>query len=210
MATPSAVSSPHDAVGEVGDAGCFDNACALDPDLLIREVVEEPRAVHQNSLILSFGIMPLVLTRVWNSRLTWSAAIPVTAVLCLAIVATAGIGGTPGAVALISSVVGWLLLLSRMSDNEARHALAVASANGRTAPMRSVRRLFFPWWGRAVLGLGALGITLAAIAVFESDGLIVLIFALAFVAGRLVERAVVAVRARHATSRPRRPRRGQQ
>ncbi|MBA3476711.1 MAG: hypothetical protein H0T10_08180 [Actinobacteria bacterium] len=188
----------------MGDAGCSDDACAFEPDLRIREVVEEPLVL---SLSLGdagpfqpFGIMPLVLTRVWNSRLTWSAAIPVTAVLCLAIVATAGIGGTPGAVALISSVVGWLLLLSRMSDNEARHALAVASANGRTAPMRSVRRLFFPWWGRAVLGLGALGITLAAIAVFESDGLIVLIFALAFVAGRLVERAVTAVRARHATA----------
>ena len=140
--------------------------------------------------------MDSVLRQVWNARLTWRAAIPVTAVFCLAIVVTAGIGGTPGAVALITLVVGWLLLLSRMSDNEARHLVAVADANGRTVPARRVRRLLLPWWARAALGVGALGVTLAAIAAFENDGLIALVFALAFGAAWLVERAVIAVRAR--------------
>ena len=140
--------------------------------------------------------MASVLRQVWNARLTWRAAIPMTAVFCLAIVVTAGIGGAPGTVTLLALVASWLLLLSRMADNEARHVLAVASANGRTVPARRVRRLLLPWWARAALGVGALGVTLAAIAAFENDGLIALVFALAFAAAWLVERAVIAVRAR--------------
>jgi hypothetical protein len=141
-------------------------------------------------------MMGSVLRQVWNSRLTWRAAIQLTAALCLAVLVTAGIDGTPGAVALITVVVAWLLLLSRISDNEARHVLAVARANGRTVPERRVRRLFVPLWARATLGLGVLAATLAAIAAFENDGLIALVFALAFGAAWLAERAVIALRAR--------------
>ena len=137
-----------------------------------------------------------MLRQVWNSRLTWRAAIQSTAVLCVAIFVTAGIGGTFGTVALLALVAAWLLLLSRMSDNEARHVLAVATANGRTVPARRVRRLLLPWWARAALGLGALGATLAAVATSESDGLIALVFVLAFGAAWLAERAVIAIRAR--------------
>ena len=137
-----------------------------------------------------------MLRRVWNARLTWRAAIQLTVVLCVAILVMAGIGGTLGTVALLVLVAAVLLLVSRMSDNEARHVLAVASANGRTVPARRVRRLLLPWWVRAALGLGALGVTLAAIAASESDGLIALVFALAFGAAWLAERAVIAVRAR--------------
>lgn len=140
--------------------------------------------------------MASMLGQIWNARLTWRAAIQATAVLCVAILVTAGIGGTPGAVALLALGAAWLLLLSRMSDNEARHVLAVARANGRTVPARRVRRLLLPWWARATLGLGALAVTLAALAAFESDGLVVLVFALAFGAAWLAERAVIAVRAR--------------
>ena len=114
----------------------------------------------------------------------------------MATLVTAGIGGTPGTVGLLALVAAWLLLLSRMSDNEARHVLAVASANGLTVPARRVRRLLLPWWARAILGLTALGVTLAAIAAFESDGLIALVFALAFGGAWLAERAVIAMRAR--------------
>ena len=119
-----------------------------------------------------------------------------TAVLCVAILVTAGIGGTAGAVALLTLVAAWLLLFSRMSDNEARHVLAVANANGRTVPARRVRRLLLPWWARAAFGLAALGVTLAAIVALESDGLIALVFALAFGTAWLAERAVIAVRSR--------------
>ncbi len=31
----------------MGDAGCFDDACAFEPDLRIREVVEEPRTASE-------------------------------------------------------------------------------------------------------------------------------------------------------------------
>jgi hypothetical protein len=137
-----------------------------------------------------------MLRRVWNARLTWRAGIQATAVLCVAILVTAGIGGTTGAVALLALVAGWLLLFSRMSDNEARHVLAVASANGRTVPARRVRRLLLPWWVRATFGVAALGVTLAAIATLESDSLIALVFVLAFGAAWLAERAVIAVRSR--------------
>lgn len=137
-----------------------------------------------------------MLRQVWNARLTWRAGIQATAVLCVAILVTAGIGGTVGAVALLTLVAAWLLLFSRMSDNEARHVLAVASANGRTAPARRVRRLLLPWWARAASGLAALVVTLAAIATLESDGLIALVVAVAFGAAWLAERAVIAVRSR--------------
>jgi hypothetical protein len=137
-----------------------------------------------------------VLRQVWNSRLTWKAAIQLTVVLCVAILVTAGIGGTLGTVALLVLVAAALLLISRMSDNEARHVLAVASANGRTVPARRVRRLLLPWWVRAAFGLAALGVTLAAIVELDSNGPIALVFALAFGAAWLAERAVIAVRAR--------------
>jgi hypothetical protein len=141
-----------------------------------------------------------MLRQVWGSRLTWKAAILATAVLCAAIAVTAGIGGTPGTVGLLALVGGWLLLLSRMSDNEARHVLAVAAAGGRTAPARRVRRLLLPWWARATLGLAALTATLAAVAAFESDTAIALVATGAFGCAWLTERAVIAVRARRAVS----------
>ena len=143
-------------------------------------------------------MMDSVLKQVWNARLTWRAAIPITTVFCLAIVVTAGIGGAPGTVTLLGLVASWLLLLSRMADNEARHVLAVATANGRTVPARRLRRLFLPWWARATLGLGVLAATLAAIALSDSDGLVALVFALSFAAAWAVERSVIAVRARSA------------
>ncbi|HUQ22009.1 MAG TPA: hypothetical protein VM049_03250 [Gaiellaceae bacterium] len=138
-----------------------------------------------------------MLRRVWNARLTWRAGLQATAVLCVAILVTAGIGGAAGAIALLALVAAWLLLFSRMSDNEARHVLAVASASGRTIPLRRVRRLLLPWWVRAALGVAALGATLAAIVAFDSDGLSALVFALAFGSAWLAERAVIAVRARN-------------
>ena len=141
-----------------------------------------------------------MLRQVWNSRLTWRAAIQLTLVLCVAILVTAGIGGTPGTVGLLTLVAAALLLISRMSDNEARHVLAVARASGRTVPARRVRRLLLPWWARATLGLAALGVTFGAIAAFESDSLIALVVVLAFGAAWLAERAVIAVRARSASA----------
>ncbi len=141
-----------------------------------------------------------MLRRVWNARLTWRAGIQATALLCAAILVTAGIGGTLGVVALLALVAAWLLLFSRMSDNEARHVLAVATASGRTVPARRVRRLLLPWWVRASLGLAALGVTLAALAAFDSDVLVALVFALAFGSAWLAERAVIAVRARRAAA----------
>jgi hypothetical protein len=137
-----------------------------------------------------------VLRRVWNARLTWRAAIQLTVVLCVAILVMAGIGGTLGTVALLVVVAAALLLISRMSDNEARHVLAVANADGRTVPPRRVRRLLLPWWVRAAFGLAALGVTLAAIVALDSDGPIALVFALAFGGAWLAERAVIAVRSR--------------
>ena len=66
----------------------------------------------------------------------------------------------------------------------------------RAAIQSTVRGLLLPWWARATLGLGALGATLATIATFDSDGLIALVFALAFGGAWLAERAVIAVRVR--------------
>jgi len=140
-----------------------------------------------------------MLSWLWRSRLTWRAAVPLTAALCLAIVATAGIGGTVGGIALIGSVVVWLLLLARLSDNEARHVLATAQASGRPAPERRVRRLLFPWWARAVAGLGALALTAAAFATLDSDGLTALVFLLAAGTAWLVERAVITLRSPRAS-----------
>ncbi len=148
--------------------------------------------------IPTFGIMRSVLPWLWSSRLTWRATVPLTAALCVTIVATAGIGGAPGATVLLGSVVVWLLLLSRMADNEARHVLAVARVSGRKVPEYRVRRLLFPWWGRATVGLGALAVTVAAFAALESDGLGALVFVLAFVVALLVERAVIGLRTRRA------------
>jgi hypothetical protein len=138
--------------------------------------------------------MRSTLAWLWGSRLTWRATIPVTAVLCMTIVVFAGIGGTTGGVVLIGAAVVWLLLLSRMSDNEARHIAAVARTEGRTPPESRVRRLLFPWWGRATLALGVLAVTVAAALVLESDGLVVLAFALALAVSWLFERAVIALR----------------
>ena len=97
---------------------------------------------------------------------------------------------------MLGLVAAALLLVSRMSDNEARHVLAVANANGRTVPARRLRRLLVPWWARVLLALGALGVALAAGAAFDSDGVIALVFALALGAAWLAERAVIALRAR--------------
>ena len=121
---------------------------------------------------------------------------PLTAALCLTIVATAGLGGTPGAVVLIAAAVVWGLLLSRMFDNEARHVAAVAVARGRTPPERRVRRLLFPWWGRAALVSGVLAVTVASASALESDGLVALTFGIALGTAWLVERLVIAVRGR--------------
>ena len=148
--------------------------------------------------IPTFGIMPSVLAWLWRSRLTWRATIPLTAALCLTIVATAGIGGTPGTVVLIAAAGGWLLLLSRMFDNEARHVAAVARAQGRTPPETRVRRLLFPWWARAALASGVLAVTVAAASALESDGLVALTLVLALGTAWLVERTVIAVRSRSA------------
>jgi len=140
--------------------------------------------------------MRSLLDWLWRSRLTWRATIPLTAALCLTIVATAGIGGTPGAVVLISAALVWGILLSRMFDNEARHVAALARAKGRTPPERRVRRLLFPWWARAVLLFGVLAVTVASAAVLESDGLVVLTLVLALGTAWLVERSVIEVRGR--------------
>lgn len=121
---------------------------------------------------------------------------PLTAALCLTIVATAGIGGTPGVVVLIAAAVVWGLLLSRMFDNEARHVAAVAVARGRTPPERRVRRLLFPWWGRAALVSGVLAVTVASASALESDGLVALTFGIALGTAWLIERSVIAVRGR--------------
>jgi len=121
---------------------------------------------------------------------------PLTGALCLTIVATAGIGGTPGALVLIAAAVVWGLLLSRMFDNEARHVAAVAVGQGRTPPERRVRRLLFPWWARAALASGVLAVTFASASALENDGLVALTFVLALGTAWLVERSVIAVRGR--------------
>ena len=85
-----------------------------------------------------------MLAWLWSSRLTWRASVPVTAVLCLAIVVAAGIPGRAGPVLLVTAAVAWVVLLTRMSDNEARHVAEVARSQGREAPRSRVRRLLYP------------------------------------------------------------------
>jgi len=145
--------------------------------------------------IPTFGIVRSVLPWLWSSRLTWRATVPLTAALCLIIVATAGIGGTPGTTVLIGSVVVWLLLLSRMADNEARHVLAVAHTQGRTPPARRVRRLLFPWWARATVALGVVAATVAAAWTLDSDWPVALTLALGLAIAWLLERGVISLRA---------------
>ena len=134
-----------------------------------------------------------MLARVWRSRLTWRASIALTASACLIFLATAGISGTPRTIVALVFLLGWIGLLARMADNEARHIARLAQAKGSPAPEWRLRRLLFPWWARVVLTLGVLAVTLAGISRFE-DGLAVLTFVLALGAAWLVEQAVIALR----------------
>ena len=136
------------------------------------------------------------LAWLWGSRLTWRATIPSTAVLCLTIVLAAGIPGMVGPVVLITAAAAWLVLLGRMSDNEARHVAALARAQGRPLSGSRVRRLLFPWWARAILMLGVLAVTVAAISASESDGLVILVLVFGVAVSWLIEQAVIALRSR--------------
>ena len=138
--------------------------------------------------------MRSTLAWLWGSRLTWRAAVPVTAALGLMVVVAAAIPGITGAVVMIAATVVWLVLIGRMSDNEARHVVAVARAQGREPSRSRVRRLLFPWWARAILVLGVLAVTIAAVSASESDGPVLLAFVLALASSWLIEQAVIALR----------------
>jgi dolichol kinase len=134
-----------------------------------------------------------MLARLWRSRLTWTASIAVTAAVCVLFLATAGIGGTPGAIIALVLILGWAVLLGKMSENEARHVASLASAKGSAIPKRHLRTLLIPWWARLLLMVGVLAVLLAAIPRF-GDGLTALLFVCALGAAWLVERAVIRLR----------------
>ena len=134
-----------------------------------------------------------MLARIWRSRLTWRTTFALTAVGCLTILAAAGIQGTPGTVFALVFLVGWFVLLGKMSDNEARHAVQLAQRKGTSAPKRHTRMLLYPWWARVCVVVGVLILTLVAISKFD-DGVAALTFVLALAAAWLVERTVIALR----------------
>ncbi len=113
----------------------------------------------------------------------------------MAVLGGAAIGGAPGAVVTATTLAGWLFLIARLADNEARHAAAIATAKGRPLPRQRLRRLLFPLWARAVLFLAALAATLVAAWQLESDGLVVLTYGAALGAAWLIERLVTGIRA---------------
>ncbi len=133
---------------------------------------------------------------VWNSRLTWRASFVVTAALCMAVLGSTGIGGAATGAVTATTLTGWLFVISRLADNEARHAAVVAIAKGRPVPRQRLRRLLFPIWARATLFLAALGATLLAAWRLESNDLVALTYGASLGAAWLVERTVIAVRSR--------------
>jgi len=71
-----------------------------------------------------------MLARVWRSRFTWKASLGLTAAGCLTIFTAAGIQGTPGTVFALVFLVGWFVLLVKMSDNEARYVVQLRERKG--------------------------------------------------------------------------------
>jgi hypothetical protein len=134
-----------------------------------------------------------MLARVWRSRLTWRTSITLTAVACLAFLATAGIEGTPGTIFALVFFLGWFVLLIKMADNEARHVVQLAQQKGSPAPRRQLRTLLVPWWARACGAFGVFAVTVVAIRRFD-DGLAALTFVLALAAAWLIEKTVIALR----------------
>jgi hypothetical protein len=134
-----------------------------------------------------------MLTRVWRSRFTWKASVGLTAAGCLTIVTAAGIEGTAGTIFALVFLAGWFVLFAKMAENEARHVVRIAQANGSRAPNRHIRRLLVPWWLRACGVVGVLALTLVAISWLD-DGLATLTFVLALLAAWLIQQTVIALR----------------
>ena len=137
-----------------------------------------------------------MLARVWRSRLTWRTSIALTAVACLAFLATAGIEGTPGTIFAVVFFMGWFVLMIKMAENEARHVVQLARQKGTPAPKRQLRTLLVPWWARACGAFAVLGVTVVAIRRFD-DGLAALTFVLALAAAWIIEKTVIALRSPH-------------
>jgi hypothetical protein len=134
-----------------------------------------------------------MLARVWRSRLTWRTSIGLTAVACLAFLATAGLEGTAGTIFAVVFFMGWFVLMIKMADNEARHVVQLARQKGTPAPKRQLRTLLVPWWARACGAFAVLGVTVVAIRRFD-DGLAALTFVLALAAAWLIQKTVIALR----------------